>query len=63
MGYVCVFTAREGSRQLQALTGEHRSAIVNRLADLLIEKKADILAANQQDINQAYNQGNLAKYI
>lgn len=49
--------AREGSRQLQALTGEHRSAIVNRLADLLIEKKADILAANQQDINQAYNQG------
>lgn len=49
--------ARDGGMQLQALTGEHRSAIVNRLADLLLERKADILAANQQDIGDAYSQG------
>lgn len=49
--------ARDGSSKLQALTGEHRSAIVNRLADLLLERKADIIAANQQDVSAAYGEG------
>ena len=50
-------TARDGGLKLQALTGEHRSAIVNRLADLLLERKSDIIAANQQDVSAAYSQG------
>ena len=50
-------TARDGGSKLQALTGEHRSAIVNRLADLLLERKSDIIAANQQDVSAAYSQG------
>ncbi|KAK7109297.1 delta-1-pyrroline-5-carboxylate synthase-like isoform X2 [Littorina saxatilis] len=49
--------ARDGGRQLQSLTGEHRSAIVNKLADLLLERKSDIIAANQKDVSEAYNQG------
>ena len=52
-------TARDGGRKLQALTGEHRSAIVNRLADLLLERKSDIIAANQQDVSAAYSRGRL----
>ena len=49
--------AREGSRKLQALSGMHRTAIVNRLADLLLERKEDILAANQQDVQEAFAEG------
>lgn len=49
--------ARDGSRSLQALSGQHRTAIVNRLADLLLERKSDILAANQQDVQEAFSTG------
>ena len=49
--------AREGSRKLQALSGMHRTAIVNRLADLLLERQSDILAANQQDVQEAFAEG------
>ncbi|XP_076460772.1 delta-1-pyrroline-5-carboxylate synthase-like isoform X2 [Babylonia areolata] len=49
--------ARDGGLQLQALSGEHRSAIVNRLADLLLERKNDILDANQLDVSNAYSEG------
>ncbi|XP_005089398.1 delta-1-pyrroline-5-carboxylate synthase isoform X2 [Aplysia californica] len=49
--------AREGGRCLQALTGVHRTAIVNRLADLLLERKSEILQANQQDVQQAFAAG------
>ena len=50
-------TARDGGSKLQALTGEQRSAIVNKLADLLIDHKSSIIAANKKDINAAYDQG------
>ncbi|XP_050395440.1 delta-1-pyrroline-5-carboxylate synthase isoform X1 [Patella vulgata] len=49
--------AREGGRLLQALSGKERAAIVHRLADLLIERKIDILTANQQDVSSAYAAG------
>nr|KAG5708389.1 hypothetical protein BaRGS_034420 [Batillaria attramentaria] len=49
--------ARDGGLKLQALTGEHRAAVVDRLADLLLERKADIISANQQDVSAAYSQG------
>ncbi|XP_046563781.1 LOW QUALITY PROTEIN: delta-1-pyrroline-5-carboxylate synthase-like [Haliotis rubra] len=49
--------ARDGSRKLQALTSGQRAAIVNRLADLLMEKKVDILQANQVDVRKAYSAG------
>ena len=42
---------------MQTLTGDHRAAIVNRLADLLIEKKVEILAANQKDIQAGFAAG------
>ncbi|CAG5130684.1 unnamed protein product, partial [Candidula unifasciata] len=46
--------ARDGSRTLQSLSGIHRAAIVNRFADLLIQHKSDVLAANQQDVQEAF---------
>ncbi|KAK7010999.1 delta-1-pyrroline-5-carboxylate synthase-like isoform X3 [Biomphalaria glabrata] len=49
--------AREGSRKLQALSGIHRAAIVNKLADLLLERKSEILAANQLDVQEAFGSG------
>ena len=49
--------AREGSRALQALTGEQRAIIINRLADSLIERQKDILDANQMDVEKAYTDG------
>ena len=58
--FYLIFSAREGGLRLQSLTGEYRSAIVNRLADLLIERKADIIAANQQDVSEAYSKGNVS---
>ena len=32
-------------------------AIINRLADLLIERKSDILAANQKDLRLGHKNG------
>eukprot|EP00052_Salpingoeca_macrocollata_P004629 m.42514 g.42514 ORF g.42514 m.42514 type:complete len:772 (+) comp14345_c0_seq1:47-2362(+) len=42
---------RRGSRELQALTGKQRGDIVRRLADLLVERQQDILAANAKDMD------------
>lgn len=52
-----MFSAREGSRALQTLTGEQRAIIINRLADSLIERQKDILDANQMDVEKAYTDG------
>lgn len=49
--------ARDGSKILQSLSGSQRAAVVNRLADLLIQRKTEILAANQQDIQEAFASG------
>ncbi|XP_071827592.1 delta-1-pyrroline-5-carboxylate synthase-like isoform X2 [Apostichopus japonicus] len=45
--------ARDGGRLLQSLTPEKRAEIINRLADLLIERKEVILTANKRDLNRA----------
>lgn len=50
-------SAREGSRALQALTGEQRAVIINKLADLLLTRQTDILKANQIDVDKAYTDG------
>lgn len=54
---VQAINAREGSRALQALTGEQRAAIINKLADLLLTRQTDILKANQIDVDKAYTDG------
>lgn len=54
-----LFAAREGSRQLQALKPEARMAIIDKLADLLINRKADILAANKKDLHHGYKNGEI----
>jgi len=51
------YQAREGGRYLSSLTGMHRTAIVNRLADLLLERKTDILTENQKDIQKCFAAG------
>ena len=41
-------------------------AIINRLADLLIERKSDILAANQKDLRLGHKNGrtlNMQEYL
>ena len=55
--WLLYFSARKGSHQLQALKPEARMAIINRLADLLIERKSDILAANQKDLRLGHKNG------
>ncbi|XP_041476424.1 delta-1-pyrroline-5-carboxylate synthase-like isoform X1 [Lytechinus variegatus] len=45
--------AREGGRLLQSLSPEQRAEIIERLADLLIERSSTIMAANRRDIDEA----------
>ncbi|KAI7837257.1 hypothetical protein COHA_008871 [Chlorella ohadii] len=45
--------ARAASRQLQALPSEQRVAILNRIADSLLEHEAAIMAENAQDVEAA----------
>lgn len=45
--------ARAASRQLQALSSEQRVAILNRIADSLLEHEAAIMAENAQDVETA----------
>lgn len=47
------FPARAGSRDLQRLSPTERSACIHRLAELLVSRQDDILAANQKDIRAA----------
>ena len=49
--------ARKGARALQALNPEQRVSIINKMADLLIEKEAEILAANARDLERSRNAG------
>ena len=51
---------RKGGRLLQTLTPEQRASCVHTLADLLISKQAQILDANQKDLQEATKSG-LAK--
>lgn len=45
--------ARDGGRHLQGLSPDQRAEIINRLADLLLERKEVILTANKRDLNKA----------
>lgn len=45
--------ARDGGRLLQSLSPDERSQIIERLADLLIERSSTILSANMRDIDNA----------
>ena len=55
--YILFFTARSGSRNLQALTPADRANIIHTLADQLVEKSAKIMEANQKDLVKARSQG------
>ncbi|KPP62696.1 delta-1-pyrroline-5-carboxylate synthase-like [Scleropages formosus] len=50
--------ARQGGRTLASLLPEQRAEIICHLADLLTEKKDDILAANKKDMDLAESSGN-----
>uniref|UniRef100_A0A1B6CSU1 Delta-1-pyrroline-5-carboxylate synthase n=1 Tax=Clastoptera arizonana TaxID=38151 RepID=A0A1B6CSU1_9HEMI len=52
--------ARHGSRVLQGLTSADRASCIFTLADLLVSRQADILAANAKDLAEA-NKSNTAK--
>ncbi|GIY85020.1 delta-1-pyrroline-5-carboxylate synthase [Caerostris darwini] len=49
--------ARKGSRRLQELTGEQRAEMINRLAELLENRKEQILQANAKDLRLAEESG------
>lgn len=49
--------AKRGSRALEALSGEERSAAIERLADLLDTRSASIIEANREDVVQARDEG------
>lgn len=51
------YLAKEASLQLQTLKPEDRKKIIDRLADLLQERKAEILAANRIDMLKARQEG------
>jgi len=48
--------ARIGGRLLQTLTAEQRASCIHNLADLLISKQGEVLAANKQDLEEADRQ-------
>ena len=52
-----MYAAREGSQKLQALEPNDRADIINSLANLLLDRQEDILAANKRDIDIAKEQG------
>ncbi|XP_015585437.1 delta-1-pyrroline-5-carboxylate synthase isoform X2 [Cephus cinctus] len=54
--------ARIGSRVLQSLRPEERASCINTLADLLVSKQAEILDANNKDL-EAARQSGLAKAL
>lgn len=49
--------AKEASLALQSLKPEQRKDIIERLADLLLERQDVILAANKRDLAQAHCEG------
>lgn len=54
------FLVRTGGRLLATLTPDQRASAVHTLADLLVNKQADILDANNKDLQEATKSG-LAK--
>ena len=46
-------SARDASRQLQALPTAERVAMLHRVADALLEREAEILEANASDVQEA----------
>ena len=51
--YTSPLSARRGSQALQALTSEQRASILHKLAALLHEREADVMAANKRDLEAA----------
>ena len=49
--------ARQGSRRLCSLTPEDRAEIISNIADNLIKKEAEILKANEKDLELAKKEG------
>ena len=49
--------ARNGSRTLASLTKADRADIISMIADLLIKKEPEILAANKLDLEKAQLEG------
>lgn len=48
-----MLAARHGSRKLQALSPADRANCISTLADLLVTRQSDILAANAKDMAEA----------
>jgi len=55
--------AREGGRELLALSPDQRADIINNLANSLIENQNEILAANKKDLEEARQSGLSASMI
>uniref|UniRef100_A0A8C7TMZ0 Delta-1-pyrroline-5-carboxylate synthase n=1 Tax=Oncorhynchus mykiss TaxID=8022 RepID=A0A8C7TMZ0_ONCMY len=55
--------ARNSGRTLAALHPEQRGEIIRHLANLLVEKKEEILAANKMDMDIAVNAGQLSSAL
>ena len=55
--YILTFIARNGSRTLSSLTPSDRADIILTIADLLIQKEDEILAANKLDLDAAQLEG------
>lgn len=49
--------ARAGNRALQKLTPIQRASVINKLADLLQDRKVEILEENQKDVENAKKTG------
>ncbi|XP_077866066.1 delta-1-pyrroline-5-carboxylate synthase [Saccoglossus kowalevskii] len=56
---VQAMNARDGGRDLLALTADQRADIINRLAELLIERQDKILSENKKDLELSRRQGDL----
>ena len=58
---ICNSPARDGGRQLQNLTGNQRSDIIENLAELLLQRQPQILKANAEDL-KILNEMNTTKH-
>ena len=55
--FIFFVSARNGSRTLASLTKADRADIISMIADLLIKKEPEILAANKLDLEKAQLEG------
>lgn len=51
------YLARESGRALQLLSNQERSLIVKHIAQLLLDKKKEIMEANDLDVKTAQESG------